>query len=79
MRKNYYIDDELIRIVQQIIALLKPGTYELSGALDGLWELIQRKTRFGIWFKQAAESGFFPNLRVGEKTVTNHQLYYVID
>ena len=79
MKKDFYVDDDLSRLVQQIIALLRPGRYELSAALGSAWELIERKTRFGIWFKQAAEAGLFPKLRVGEKTVTNHQLYYVID
>ncbi len=78
MDKYYTIDEEFSRLVQEIIALLDPGKYELSRALGEAWELIERKTRFGIWFKQAAESGLFPNLRVGGKTVTNHQLYYVI-
>lgn len=77
MNKDYIINEEFIRLIQEIIALLRPGSYELSGALGGAWALIERKTRFGVWFKQAAEAGLFPNLRVGEKTVTNHQLYYV--
>ena len=69
--------EDSTRLMQTIIGQSPPGWYTLSELLHSIWDDVGLKNSFGRAFKSLVEDGALFGICVGDKTVTNHQLYWI--
>ena len=69
--------EDILESIPTIISQSSPGWYRLSDLLKPTWGDVGVKTSLGRLFKSLVEDGAFSDICIGDKTVKNHQLYWI--